>query len=120
MTPNGMGAAPNAADRVGPDAGAFVREAVAKAEAEERGRQAQRERVVAAVLDAGATFWRDQRNEAHATIRHNGTTQRHRVGSSAFRQLARLLYGRANMARGGGGSGPRGSAPWASKPCARH
>ena len=74
-------------------------------EGEERGKQVQRERVVAAVLDAGATFWRDRRGEAHVTIRHGDTTQRHRVSSIAFRQLARLLYGRANPAGGRAGSG---------------
>ena len=72
---------------------------------EERGRQAQRERVIEAVLDTGATFWRDRRGEAHVTIAHAGATQRHRVGSLTFRQLARLLYGRANMAGGRAGSG---------------
>ena len=103
-----MGAAPGAADRVGPDADTYVREAVAEAEEREGGKQAQRERVVAAVLETGASFWRDRRGEAYVTVTHGGATRRYRVGSVAFRQLARLLYGRANMAGGrGGGGAPR-------------
>ena len=56
----------------------------------------QRDRVVAALLDAGAVFWRDSDADAYCTVKIAGTLQRHQVRSTAFRHLARSIYGSTN------------------------
>lgn len=58
-------------------------------------RENKREKVIAAVLDAGVTFWRDRRGAAYATVLREGRTERHAVRSTTFKNIVRLLYGDA-------------------------
>ncbi len=58
-------------------------------------RENKRDQVIAAVLDAGVTFWRDTRGAAYATVRREGRVERHAVRSSTFKNIVRLLYGDA-------------------------
>ncbi len=75
-------------------------------------RDAKRERIIEAVLDAGVTFWRDQRGDAFATVPHEGRIERYPVRSRAFRNLVLLLYGDAHPVIGKAGATARpGSAP---------
>jgi putative DNA primase/helicase len=89
------------------DARAFAREAAQATPAE-----AVRDRVIEAVLDAGATFWLDERKEAFATVLRDGRIERHAVRSRTFKAIVRLLYGDANPVAVGrnGGRLPRPAA----------
>ena len=58
--------------------------------------EAVRDRVIAAVLNAGVTFWRDRRHEALATIPLDGHMERCTVRSKTFKNVVRLTYGDAN------------------------
>jgi Bifunctional DNA primase/polymerase, N-terminal len=59
-------------------------------------RETKTEKVVAAVLDAGVTFWRDPRGTAYATVPREGRTERYPVRWTAFKNIVRLLFGDAN------------------------
>ena len=59
-------------------------------------RENKRDQVIAAVLDAGVTFWRDTRGAAYATVRREGRVERHAVRATTFKNITRLLYGDAN------------------------
>jgi DNA-binding MarR family transcriptional regulator len=63
----------------------------------EASRQSQREKIVEAVLETGAVFWRDDTGEAFVTMPINGGMQRYRVQGDAFRRMVRLIYGRRFM-----------------------
>lgn len=77
-------------------------------------RENKRDSVIAAVLDAGVTFWRDQRGAAFATVPRDGRLERYPVRSQAFRNIVRLVFGDANpvVVRGRGAEVMRpGSVP---------
>ena len=61
-------------------------------------RENKRDQVIAAVLEADVTFWRDARGAAYATVAREGRVERHAVRSSTFKNIVRLLYGDANPA----------------------
>lgn len=78
---------------------------------DDAGRHSQRDRIVEAVLDRGAVFWRDGADDAFCTIPVGGCTQRFRVRSEGFKRLVRHLYGSKNMTVTQGGNGlPRPAA----------
>jgi hypothetical protein len=52
-----------------------------------------RDQAIDCTLDLGASFWRDSRGDAFATIPHDGKTVRHPVRGRDFRNLVRLAYG---------------------------
>ncbi|WP_052389466.1 hypothetical protein [Belnapia moabensis] len=68
------------------------------------------EKIIAVVLDAGATFWRDSSGEAFVTIPNEGRIERYPVRSRDFRNLVLLLYGDAHPAATKGGGTRPGSA----------
>ncbi len=71
-------------------------------------RDAERDRVVDAVLNAGVTFWRDARDEAYATVPREGRIERHPVRSRTFRNAVRLIFGELDaIAPVGSGATPR-------------
>jgi hypothetical protein len=72
-------------------------------DADDAGRHSQRDRIVEAVLDTGAVFWRDGAEEAFCTLPVNDRTMRFRVRSDSFKRIIRYLYGTKNMmpTRGG-------------------
>ncbi|MBL6080215.1 hypothetical protein JMJ56_19540 [Belnapia sp. T18] len=59
-------------------------------------RETKTEKIIAAVLDAGVTFWRDPRGTAYATVPREGRTERYPVRWTAFKNIVRLIYGDAN------------------------
>jgi energy-coupling factor transporter ATP-binding protein EcfA2 len=67
-----------------------------KAEAKEgKGKTAQRDMVVDAVVVAGAEFWKDADNVAYVTMPREGRIERYKVRSSAFKSVVRALYAEA-------------------------
>ncbi|RKK05296.1 hypothetical protein EBE87_06860 [Pseudoroseomonas wenyumeiae] len=52
-----------------------------------------REQAIEAMLDLGATFWRDPRGDAYATIPQAGRLERYAVRGRDFRNTVRLTYG---------------------------
>ena len=61
-------------------------------------RENKRELIIAAVLDAEVTFWRDQRGAAFATVPRDGRLERYAVRSVPFKNIVRLIYGDAHPA----------------------
>lgn len=53
---------------------------------------AQRDKVIEAVIAAGAEFWRDPDGIAYVTLRRDGRIERYRVRSAAFRAVIRAIY----------------------------
>ena len=101
-----------------PTYGFTVRDAAAEApppaapQDDKAPREAKRERIIQAVLDAGVTFWRDQRGEAFATVPREGRIERYPVRSRAFRNVVLLLHGDAHpVIRKDGATARPGSAP---------
>lgn len=69
----------------------------AGAAADEGKRQAQRDRIIEAVLAAGVGFWRDADGNAFARVKlPGGGLARYRVRSRAFALVVRALYGDVN------------------------
>ena len=66
------------------------------AEPEDRRGPPQRDRIVAAVINAGVAFWSDPDGYAFATVPIRGHIERHRVRSRRFALIVRSLYGAAN------------------------
>lgn len=56
---------------------------------------AQRDRVIDAVVNAGAIFWKDPDGTAYATLPREGRIERYKVRSSGFRAVVRALYAEA-------------------------
>jgi Mg-chelatase subunit ChlI len=80
--------------------------------AEAAPREARREAIVTAVLDAGVTFWRDECGEPFATVPRGGRIERYPVRSRPFRNLVLLLHGDAHPVTPRRGGTPRpGTAP---------
>ncbi len=74
-------------------------------DADDAGRQSERDRIVEAVLDTGAVFWRDATDKAFCTIQVDNRTMRFPVRSESFKRLIRYLYGVKNMVATRGGKG---------------
>lgn len=74
-------------------------------DADDAGRQSQRDRIVEAVLDTDAVFWRDAADDAFCTLPVGNRIQRFRVRSESFKRLVRHLYGVKNMTAARGGNG---------------
>lgn len=72
-------------------------------DADDAGRQSERDRIVEAVLDTGAVFWRDATDRAFCTIQVDNRTMRFAVRSDAFKRVVRYLYGKKNMVATRGG-----------------
>ena len=73
--------------------------AVPEGDTHQTARPPQRDRIIEAVLAAGATFWPDADGVAHVTLpaRDDTGPWRFRVGGSDFRKVVRRLYAVRNV-----------------------
>lgn len=55
----------------------------------------QRDRVIDAVMKAGAVFWKDPDGVPYVTMPRDGRIERYKVRSSAFKSVVRAVYARA-------------------------
>jgi hypothetical protein len=85
------------------DAAAFT---VTDHETDDQRGPPQRERIINAILDAGATLWRTMDGETCCTVPINGRLERHRTKSTEFRRVAGYLYGAANPVNRGAATRP--------------
>ena len=78
----------------------------------EPNRPTQRDKITQALQDAGVHMWRDSHGNAYASLPHDGGGwQRYAVQSHGFRQVMKLIYGRANATLDSKGKRKLGSAP---------
>lgn len=75
-----------------PDGAGFT---VTELPAEEEGKRGppQRDRIVAAILKAGLTFWCDREGKGYASWEHDGRIERHPIRSQRFKLIVRGIYG---------------------------
>lgn len=65
-------------------------------DSKKKDKTAQRDRVIEAVIAAGAEFWRDLDGCAFCTLRREGRIERYRVRSTGFRSVIRAIYAARN------------------------
>lgn len=74
-------------------------------DADDAGRQPQRDQIVEAVLVTGAVFWRDGADDAFCTLPIGGRIMRYRVRSDGFKRIVRYVFGSLNMVAVRGANG---------------